>query len=300
MSPRVKGALLWVAAVVLMLSAAVYQRLTGPTNPVRLEMAVDGAPVRYRLIRSEESVRDARIAVPSPGPDATGRVVYRRYPADPEWREAPMAHETTEAGRDELAGYLPAQPASGKLEYRVEVAAAGGVLRIPGGGDGGDAGTIVMRFKDPVPLPILLSHVAFMFFAMLVGMRAGLGAVVGAATVRRDAWVSLGLMTVGGMVLGPIVQKYAFGAYWTGFPFGYDLTDNKTLIMWLAWIAACGVLGWRARAAVPGWRSRATVVAAAVVMTAVYLIPHSLRGSELDYEALDAGVSAEDAVGTGR
>ena len=38
--------------------------------------------------------------------------------------------------------------------------------------------------------------------------------------------------------------------------------------------------------------------AAALVMTAVYLIPHSMRGSELSYEALDAGVDASEAVGT--
>ncbi len=40
------------------------------------------------------------------------------------------------------------------------------------------------------------------------------------------------------MILGPIVQKYAFGELWTGIPFGWDLTDNKTLIAFLFWILA--------------------------------------------------------------
>ena len=299
MSPRLKGALLWFLAVVLMLSSAVYQRLTGPTHPVRGEMMVEGQPQKYRLLRSEESVREARIAIPAPMPGATGRLFYRRYPTDDGYSLVPMVTETTEDGREELAGYLPAQPASGKLEYRIEVGTPRGVMRIPSGEDGPDSETIVMRYKDPVPLPILLSHVAFMFFAVLVGMRAGLGALFAPGKVRRDAWTSLVLMTVGGMILGPIVQKYAFGAYWTGFPWGYDLTDNKTLIMWLAWIAACGVLGWKAKD-VPGWKGRLSVLVAAVVMTVVYLIPHSLRGSQLDYDAVDAGVSAEEAVRTGR
>jgi len=300
MSPRAKGALLWVAAVVLMLSAAVYQRLTGPTNPVRGELVVDGEAQRYRLLRSEESVRDARIAVPAPEGDATGRVYWRRHPTQDPFQPLPMALETTDEGGRELAAYLPAQPASGKLEYRIEVDAPGGRVRIPEAGGAPDDETIVMRFKDPVPLGVLLSHVACMFFAVLVGMRAGLGALLWPATVRRDSWIALVLMTVGGMILGPIVQKYAFGAYWTGFPWGYDLTDNKTLIMWVVWIAAAGALGWKARDAAPGWRARFTVLAAAVVMTGVYLIPHSLRGSQLDYDAVDAGVSAEDAVRTGR
>ena len=41
------------------------------------------------------------------------------------------------------------------------------------------------------------------------------------------------------------------------------------------------------------------VLAAGLVMTVVYLIPHSLRGSELDHEKLDQGVPASEAIGTG-
>ncbi|HSG47288.1 MAG TPA: hypothetical protein VLA43_05645, partial [Longimicrobiales bacterium] len=176
-----------------------------------------------------------------------------------------------------------------------------GVVHVPdaSASDPRDAATVVMRFKDPVPLPLLLSHVAFMFFAVLVGMRAGLGALVAPGNVRLLSWVSLGLMTVGGMILGPFVQKFAFGAYWTGFPWGYDLTDNKTLLMWLAWIMACAVLGGPRRKDTPTWGRRLTVLAAAVAMTGVYLIPHSLRGSELSYDQMDSGTPAAEAVQTG-
>ncbi len=299
MSPRLRSALLWVLAVVMMLSSAVYQRLTGPTNPVRGEIVVDGQPQRYRLLRSEESVRDARIAVPSPMPGAAGRVIYRRYPTTDRFRLARMVTETTGDGGEELAAYLPAQPAAGKLEYRIEVSSPSGILHIPSGGEGMDRATIVMRFKDPVPLPVLLSHIVFMFFAVLIGMRAALGALFAPGDVHRLSWVTLGLMSVGGMVLGPIVQKFAFGAYWTGFPWGYDLTDNKTLIMWAVWIAACAALGWKPRSERPSWRARVAVLAAAVVMTVVYLIPHSLRGSELDYGAVDEGAPSQEAVRTG-
>jgi hypothetical protein len=43
-----------------------------------------------------------------------------------------------------------------------------------------------------------------------------------------------------------------------------------------------------------------SVVLATVIMIAVYLVPHSLRGSQLDYEKLDAGRPASDSVTTGR
>jgi hypothetical protein len=41
------------------------------------------------------------------------------------------------------------------------------------------------------------------------------------------------------------------------------------------------------------------VLLATVVTFAVFLVPHSLGGSELDYQKLDAGVSPKEAVRTG-
>jgi len=77
------------------------------------------------------------------------------------------------------------------------------------------------------------------------------------------------------MILGPIVQKYAFGDLWTGFPFGYDLTDNKVLIAVVFWVAAFFLKK----------KSKWWVLAAAVIMLIIYLIPHSVLGSELDYDS---------------
>ena len=101
-----------------------------------------------------------------------------------------------------------------------------------------------------------------MFFGMLIGVRAALAAALGRPEARRYAWVTLVAdRRSAGLVLGPIVQKYAFGAYWTGWPFGEDLTDNKTLAMWLAWVVAVVVL---ARRREPADRlARWAVVAAA-------------------------------------
>jgi hypothetical protein len=137
-----------------------------------------------------------------------------------------------------------------------------------------------------------------MFFGMMIGVRAALAAALGRPEARRYAWVTLVLIGVGGLVLGPIVQKHAFGAYWTGWPFGEDLTDNKTLAMWLAWAVAVAVHGRRPEAR--DRLVRLTTVAAALLTLAVYLVPHSLRGSQLDYTKVEAGASASDAVTTGR
>ena len=92
--------------------------------------------------------------------------------------------------------------------------------------------------------------------------------------------VSMALLIVGGLILGPIVQRFAFGAYWTGWPFGHDLTDNKTLIAFLAWLPA-SVLAWR------GAKTKIAVALGWVVMMGIFLIPHSVRGSQLDWSQLD-------------
>jgi hypothetical protein len=298
---RALGVTLWIVAFVAMFAAASYQRRTGPTYEYHGTLEVAARTYHYALIRSEETTRDARVALPLPGDGASGRIMVRRYPTDDPFTPVEMREETVD-GSTELAGYLPAQPAAGKLEYYIELHTSDGDRRIPEVGGAKDGGsTIVMRFKDHVPLPLLLSHVLFMFVSMLIGVRAALGAAVGETKARRLAWVTLVGLSIGGMILGPFVQKYAFGAFWTGFPWGYDLTDNKTLIMWLAWVVACGVLllGGKERPT-PSRAARLAVAAAAVVMVGVYLIPHSLRGSQLDYGQVNRGVDPQNAIEVGR
>ena len=60
------------------------------------------------------------------------------------------------------------------------------------------------------------------------------------------------------------------------YPFGSDLTDNKTLFAGLALLAAVVTGKYR-------W-NRWVVVVAMVVMFAVFSIPHSMRGSQLNHQ----------------
>jgi hypothetical protein len=87
------------------------------------------------------------------------------------------------------------------------------------------------------------------------------------------------LLVVGGFILGPLVQKFSFGVLWSGFPLGFDLTDNKTLIALIGWLVALFMMR-------KGKQARAWTVAAAVLLMAIYSIPHSVLGSELDYSKL--------------
>jgi hypothetical protein len=286
---RGREILLWILAVVLTVAAAGYQRFTGPSYPVGGSLEVAGQGYEYRLIRNTLTTEAARVAIPDPGGDVTGALHFKRYRTDDGFTSQLLLAEN-----GELAGWLPVQPPAGKLEYFLTLRTPDGVIRVPDS----EAGNVIVRFKDRVPWYSLAPHIAMMFLALAIGMRAGLAAIFSPSPMRRLAWVTLAVMTVGGMILGPIAQKYAFGAFWTGWPFDYDLTDNKVLIMWLVWIAACGVIWLRARN--DQRVSRAVVAISALVMVVVYLIPHSARGTEVDYELLDQGVPASEALRSGR
>jgi small-conductance mechanosensitive channel len=121
-------------------------------------------------------------------------------------------------------------------------------------------------------------HILLIFASMTLALRTGLAALTGGA-VRGLAWATIASLVAGAFVLGPLVQWYAFGVWWSGVPFGYDWTDNKVLVELVAWLGAAAVI---LRARDPR-RARTAVLAATLVTLAVYFIPHSVFGSEYDY-----------------
>jgi hypothetical protein len=123
---------------------------------------------------------------------------------------------------------------------------------------------------------VLALHVLAMFAAMLLSTRAGLASIAGSSTTGLT-YLTLGCLVAGGFILGPIMQKQAFGGYWTGVPFGFDLTDNKTLIALAAWVFATWQVA--AKKASARW----AVAGAALVTLVVFMIPHSVWGSEIDW-----------------
>jgi hypothetical protein len=252
----------WLLAVVITLAAAVYQRRTGPTYPVEGKVTIGGGAVRYSLPRSGDSTKDCAFSLEA-GPSVTGYLEYKRFKSEDAWTRVPL-----ERRGGELSGTLPRQPAAGKLAYRVALTSDG--EEVPLGAKKGE----VIRFKDPVPLWILIPHIFVMFGGMLASTLGGLAALDRKRNpVRFGLWAA-GLLFLGGFILGPLVQKFAFGVFWSGFPVGRDLTDSKTLFAFLFWVAAL-VAGRKGKPARP------LMVLASVVTLAVYLIPHSLLGSEL-------------------
>lgn len=278
-----KKTFLWILAVIITLGAAYYQRKTGPTNPREITIAVNDTIIKVRLVRSLGLDERPEVRLATADTSVRARLFYRRYRTGEEYSSSEFEYKvypvnsilmnkvfgiTEEKG---LYAAVPQQPPAGKIEYYIELTDSKGTQSIL------RETPLVIRFKGGVPSYILTPHIIFMFLAMLLANVAGLMAIAGLPVFRKYSVWTLITLVAGGMILGPAVQKFAFGAFWTGVPFGWDLTDNKTLVALLFWILAV-VMNKRKD-------TRVYTLLAAAVTLIIFSIPHSLFGSELDYSS---------------
>jgi len=253
----------WVVAFLITAGSAYYQRITGPTYPTSGVVSFQGKDIQYKLDRSCDTSKNVVVKLENVDPTIKGAVEYKRYNTNDDKTLIEMKNDngtlTAEFPMEKDRSLrIPAQ----KFAYKVLLIKDNQKTELP-------QEPVVLRYKGDVPLFILLIHVIIIFAAMLVSTRAGLEFFNNEAQFKKFALWALAIMTLGGMVMGPIVQKYAFGELWTGIPFGIDLTDNKTLIAWLAWIVAT-VASFRSKN--PGrW-----ILGAALVTLIIFSIPHSV------------------------
>ncbi len=255
---------IWLLAIAITLGSAVYQRMTGPTYPVRGQTEIGGQKIKYGLIRSYDLSDDAKVTVVVPDTSVGGEIRLRRFKSLDNWEIHPMQRHG-----DTLIGALPHQPPAGKVMY--EVTLVKGEQRILLNDH-----PAVLRYTGYVPRYILFPHIFFMFFAMLFSTLAGLMIIFRGKNTYLYAWITVISVGIGGLILGPIVQKFAFGAYWTGWPFGHDLTDNKSLVAFIFWVIALVILK-------KNRENKLWPVLASIVLMAVFMIPHSVLGSEIDF-----------------
>ncbi len=266
-----KKILLWILAFVITAFVLVFQRLTGPTYPLEGKTLVGNSDVSYRLERSHVNTEDYELKISVPDTNIKGFLLYRIFRSRNEWTKQELIRQG-----DFLKGQIPKQPAAGKLEYKVILKDLYKETSLSGDTP------VVIRFKGKVPTLVVVIHVVTIFAAFLFSIRAGLEALITGSDPRKLGLWATSFLFAGGMIFGPVMQKFSFGSFWTGFPFGKDLTDTKTLIALVFWILALWVSRKKSRKT-----SRRWILAASCVMLVVFLIPHSLLGSEFDYSQLE-------------
>jgi hypothetical protein len=276
-----KKFLIWLLAFIITIGAAYYQRKTGPTYPKKVQVTINGNAAELKLVRSLGLNERSEVKLGIKDTSVKTVLYYKRFKSDDEYASADFKYKTYPVNSfvmnkifkmTEESGFfaeMPQQPAAGKLQYYIEITDSKGVQTIL------KETPVVIRYKGEVPGYILAPHILIMFIAMLFSTGAGLLALAKVPSYRKYGIWTLVLLAAGGIILGPLVQKFAFGELWTGVPFGWDLTDNKTLIAFLFWVLAVFMN-------IKKERPIYTILAA-IGLLVVYSIPHSMFGSELDY-----------------
>jgi len=276
-----KKFIVWFIAIIITLGAAYYQRKTGPTYPKSVSINVNDSVYEVKLIRSLGLDERPEVRLNITDTTLRAKLYFKRFKTSDEYKVSEFRYMvypvdsylmnkvfkiTEEKG---FFAEVPVQPPAGKLQYYIELTDSKGIRSLLK-----DA-PVVIRFKGTVPSYILIPHILFMFLAMMFSTLAGLMSIFKIPLYRKYSVWTLILLIAGGLILGPIVQKFAFGELWTGVPLGWDLTDNKTLIALVFWVIAVVMNRNKER---PLY-----TILAAVVLLLVFSIPHSVFGSELNY-----------------
>lgn len=270
LSQKLLDVFFWLISFIIMIFLVVYQRTTGPTYPMKVSISIDGQTYKGKLIRSWDKATPAKIEIPFTSIHIEAYLVYKRYKSYDNWDTVKM-----DVSEGKFTGYLPQLPPAGKIIYHVLLYDKNNQQFITF-----NEKPAILRYRGAVPLSIVIPHILLMFIAVTAAVRTGLEALFLRQRIYTFTFLTIVSLFIGGFIFGPLMQKYAFGAYWTGFPFGHDLTDNKTLVAFIFWLIAFIVVRKKPQ-------NRFWPLLATIILIATYLIPHSLMGSEIDFTATE-------------
>ena len=147
---------------------------------------------------------------------------------------------------------------------------------------------ILLKFEGEVPVYIVILHVLCSFGAIFLAVLAVFAAWDcrrGKISIRESIifplWTFI-LLFIGFLPLGIAMNHYAFGGTWEAFPFGKDITDNKSQIILFFWLITLflvnGTLFKKSKENdLVTERGYANMVFISFILTiAMYIIPHSL------------------------
>lgn len=257
-----KNTLLWITALLITIFISYYQKTTGPTWPVKFEFSYENKIIKGKLLRSYYTDSPLPVEIEAADSSITASVKYKRFRLDEPYTEI----EFKRTGNT-LKCSIPPQPPAGKIEYIISIFRNSEPVNV------NFNKPVVARFKGRVSAIVLVFHILFMFAGVLLAIKTLLNCFIKDIDYKKIQISTFISIFIGGMIFGPLVQKSAFGDYWTGFPFGTDLTDNKVLISLIIW--GLGIV-FR--------KNRSVVIASALFMLFIYFIPHSVLGSDLDYK----------------
>ncbi len=178
-----KKFILWFLAFLITVTAAIYQRKTGPTYPKRLDVTLNDTVRKLKLVRSLGLNEKPEVRLNINDTSVKAKLFFKRFKTDDEYQVTDFSYKVypvhsfimnkvfkiyEEKG---LFAEVPQQPAAGKLQYYFEITDSKGTRPFF------KEAPVVIRFKGDVPAFVLVPHILLMFIAMLFSTLAGLMAL---------------------------------------------------------------------------------------------------------------------------
>jgi hypothetical protein len=237
MSSKGKSAIRIVIALVLTIVLLGISRRLSTRRPRDLAVEGSGFRVEHRTVTEQVGPGSPMLSLELMGERKLEPAVLYRVGREEKLHAVPMA--TEEMGV--WFSVLPEYEKGTKIFYTIALHDGGeAVARIPE-----ESGSFLfIKYKGKVSSIVLILHIIFMFasfYFMIQSFWSAVGILAGRSSkmeaVAHARWVLI-CSFIGGWPLGFILNYQAFGVLWEGFPFGYDITDNKTQIMFVFWLVS--------------------------------------------------------------
>ena len=178
---------------------------------------------------------------------------------------------------------VPSGPLGSRVYYYIEAEGAGGerVVLPESAADNftTEYDYFKIRFEGKVSFILLLLHIVFMLAALFFLIHALHYAMYFLQTGEKAEpmirSLNAGIITffITGFPIGWVIEKQVLGNYWEGIPFGWDITDNKTLLILLLWLVFI-ILKRTDKISLKGF-ARSIIINTCITII-LFLIPHSL------------------------
>jgi hypothetical protein len=227
----------------------------------------------------------AKISTPDPVENYQINLVYKVGKND--FISVPMQWQKDSPGL--FSGVIPSQPMRSKVYYYISIKdVEKNVLTLPDRVNQLNL-PFMIKFKGKVTSAVLIAHAIAMFagiFFVFMVLFYDIDLLRGKNVLKDVGNLSI-LATffifLGGMPLGWWVTYQTLGILWEGIPIGWDITDSKTLIIFLYWFILLylmkgTILKKNSKLNAVGNKPLAVLVLMGVMLTLLlYLIPHSIQ-----------------------
>jgi hypothetical protein len=268
-------------AVLITLVVVVASRYFGPNRQYTVETSSQGVEMAHKAPRGHDEGGPAPlwVKVRLNGKEASDLMIglKGRVKGAEAWEGIlPSRTEPGEEGWDQRILFeVPEKPWTTRYFYQFDGCVKGGE---PFTLTRDDGNPMMVKFKGKVPAWIVILHVLGMFGGFFLLILSTLHAWA-LAWGREDykaasslAWWSWLVLFIGGVPVGFAMNYFAFNVIWEAFPFGGDVTDNKTQIALILWALAAMGLSYKKNR-----RSGVFAVVAGLLVLAIFLIPHSAQ-----------------------